>query len=62
MDPAGIVTEVGTVAALVFELLKPTVAPPTGAGPEMETVPVTFVAEPPTMAFGETDAEMSPAA
>jgi len=28
----------------------------------METVPVTFVAEPPTMAFGETDAEMSPAA
>jgi hypothetical protein len=38
--PAETVTEAGTVAARVLELVRPTTAPPVGAGPVKVTVPV----------------------
>jgi len=42
--PAGIVTVAGTVAASGFELLRVTITPPVGAGPDRVIVPVTSVA------------------
>jgi len=41
--PAGTVTDAGTVAAAVFELLNVTTIPPVGAVPVSVIVPVTFV-------------------
>jgi len=49
--PAGTVTLVGTPAAL-FELDRPTTAPPVGRMPEKVTVPVTFVVALPTTVLG----------
>jgi len=50
--PAGIVTVVGAVTDEVSELVRVTVMPPVGAGPERVTVPVTTVEEPPTTVVG----------
>jgi hypothetical protein len=41
VPPAGIVTEAGTVAAAVFELVRVMTEPDDGAGPLIVTVPVT---------------------
>jgi hypothetical protein len=41
--PAATETFGGTVAAVVLELVRVTVAPPVGAGPSRVTVPVTGV-------------------
>jgi len=51
--PAAIVTDAGTVAALVFEIVNFTTKPPTGAALLMATVPVTFVVELPLTEAGE---------
>lgn len=48
--PAATVTEAGTWARPVFELVKVTTAPPVGAGPLKVTVPVEDV--PPTTEVG----------
>ena len=48
--PAGIVTEVGTVATFVLLLLSRTTAPPAGAGAFSDTVPVLLL--PPTTVLG----------
>jgi hypothetical protein len=58
VDPAGIVTDAGTVAAgeLVVSL---TTAPPVGAGPPRVTVPRTL--EPPVTDAGETETPVSAA-
>jgi hypothetical protein len=47
-DPAGIVNDARTVAAVLFELTRVTFAPPAGAGPLRVTMPVTSVCDPPT--------------
>jgi hypothetical protein len=49
--PAGMVTEDGTVASKVSELLRLTVRPPVGAGPERVAVPVELL--PPATEAGE---------
>jgi hypothetical protein len=49
--PAGIVTEAGTVASDVSELLRLTVMPPAGAGPLIVAVPVELL--PPSTELGE---------
>jgi len=51
--PAGILTDAGTVAALVLELLRVTVAPPEDATPSIVTVAVTEPCDPPTTSDGE---------
>ena len=50
--PAATVTDAGTWAAAVFELVRATTAPPAGAGPLRATVPVE--AAPPTTEAGLT--------
>ena len=50
--PAATVTDAGTWAAAVFELVKVTTAPPAGAGPLRVTVPVEDA--PPTTEAGLT--------
>jgi hypothetical protein len=50
--PAATVTEAGTWAAAVFELVSMTAAPPVGAGPLSVTVPIEEV--PPGTAAGLT--------
>ena len=49
--PAATVTDAGTWAAAVFELVKVTTAPPAGAGPFNVTVPVEDA--PPTTDVGD---------
>lgn len=49
---AATVTLVGTVATAAFEVVRLTVAPPAGAGPESVTVPLRLA--PPTAVVGET--------
>ena len=53
--PLGTVTDVGTVAALVLELLNVTLAPAAGAAPVKVTVPTTDDCDPPTRLVGEID-------
>jgi len=53
--PAGILTEMGVLAADVSELLTKTTDPPTGAGPLSVTVPTTLVEAPPVTVDGETE-------
>lgn len=53
--PPAILTDPGTVAALGFELLRTTVSPDAGVGPEKTTVPVTVATDPPMTAVGESD-------
>jgi len=43
VEPAGILTEAGTLATLGFELLSVTTVPPYGVRPVKLTVPVTVV-------------------
>lgn len=50
VEPAAIVTEVGTVAVEVLELARKTGTPPVGAAAEIVTVPVTLL--PPTTVAG----------
>ncbi len=57
--PAGIVTEAGTVAAAVLELVSFTTKPAAGAGPEMVKLPTTGVEELPTTLDGLTVMEVS---
>ena len=52
--PAAIVTVAGTDAAVASELVSVTTNPPVGAGPEIDTVPVTAVVALPTTEVGET--------
>jgi hypothetical protein len=56
--PAAILTEAGTVAADVFELVRVTTAPPDGAADESVTVPV--LDKPPTTEVGESVRDESP--
>ena len=49
--PAATVTDAGTWAAAVFELVRATIAPPAGAGPLRVTVPVEDA--PPTTDVGD---------
>jgi hypothetical protein len=53
--PAGTVTFEGTAAAPVFELVRPTTAPPEGAALVRVTVPVEEV--PPRTLVGETESD-----
>ena len=55
--PAAIVTDTGTVAAVVVELLSDTTAPPVGAMPLIVTVPVTTLVELPWTVVGLTAKE-----
>ena len=57
--PAGIVTVAGVLAALGLELASVITKPPTGAGPEIVTVPVTTVEELPCTVDGDTATETS---
>jgi hypothetical protein len=58
VDPAGMVTLLGTVAAEGLLLESETCAPPTGAGPFSVTVPVDDpTSGPPITLFGFTDRE-----
>lgn len=59
--PAAIVTVAGTVAAPELELARAIESPPVGAGPEIETVPVTAVVELPFTELGETASDESEA-
>jgi len=52
--PPGIFTDVGTVAALVLELVSVTVAPAVGATLSSVTVPTTKVCDPPITVVGTT--------
>jgi hypothetical protein len=54
--PAATVTEAGTWAAAVFELVKVTAAPPVGAGPVRVTVPVDGL--PPATEVGDRPTEL----
>ena len=58
--PASTVTDAGTCAAAVFELVSVTCAPPSGAGPLIVTVPVEEV--PPSTEAGLTLTDVSAAA
>ena len=58
--PAATVTDAGTWAAAVFELVRATVAPPVGAAPSKITVPVDV--PPPSTEVGFTDTPVSVAA
>ena len=58
VDPAGIVTLAGTVAAVVLLLVKVTAAPPDGAAAVSAAVPVAF-ALPPVTLVGEIDSDDS---
>ena len=49
------VTDAGTVAAFVFELVRVTLAPNAGAGPVKVTVPTTDDCDPPTRPIGEIE-------
>ena len=55
--PAGIVTDVGTVADKI-ELVRVMMRPPVGAGPVKVTVPVTAVVELPLTVVGLTTIEV----
>jgi hypothetical protein len=52
--PEATVTDAGTVAATVFELVSVTTVPAAGAGPVSVTVPVTAVVLPPFTLVGLT--------
>lgn len=54
LEPLAILTEAGTVAAEVIELLSVTVSPAEGAGALSVTFPATVVVDPPTTLVGET--------
>ena len=56
--PAATVTDAGTVATLVFELVRVTTAPPVGAATERVTVPV--LAAPPVTDAGDRATEDTP--
>ena len=58
VDPAGTVTEAGTVAAAVSLLVRLTEIPPAGAGPVSVTIPVELV--PPCTDAGLTLTEVRP--
>ena len=53
--PAAIVTEVGTVARVVDELVNVTTSPPAGAAELMLTVPVMDVVDPPMTVDADSD-------
>src|SRR5687767_8801796 len=55
LRPAGTVTFGGTVTALAFDLVRPTTAPPEGAGLPRVTVPVEE--PPPSTLVGERDTD-----
>ena len=55
--PAGMVTDVGPVAAVAFELVNVTFNPPVGAIPLRVTVPVTTVFPLPWNVVGVTEIE-----
>jgi len=55
VSPAGTVTFAGTVAALVFELVRETTAPPEGAALARVTVPVEEL--PPSTLVGERESD-----
>lgn len=54
-EPLPTLTEAGTVARAVFELVSRTVAPDVAASPVSITEPATGVADPPTTDPGDTD-------